>query len=471
MRLTSKDTVGVFLVMGTLAALYLHDDARHQESHLPMLADAGGAATSAEAVATVAFVDFNVVPMDGRGMLRRQIVIVRDGFISRIGDVGVVEAPADAQVVEGDGSGYLVPGLVDAHVHLEDASEDVLPLFLANGVTTVFNLEGDDRHLELRDRARDPDFLGPTIFTSGPFINEEVIVSRDDARRVVQEQARAGYDFVKVHGGLSQDSYGALLETAKLVGIPVIGHAPKNLQFYSLLEGGQAAIVHAEELIYTGLQSLDSVQAARTAAEMTERGTWLTPTLSTFANTADQWGSPETLVAKLNEPDARYLPPSLRRSWQASEVFTARPVHERARIAEMYAFHGPLLRAMDHAGVSILTGTDASLPGMIAGFSLHDELAALEAIGMTTDAVLRAATSNAGRFVRQHVDATATFGTIEVGARADIVFVERDPRLDLGTLRNPLGVMARGTWYTRAQLDLMLARAAGPLTADDVDQL
>ena len=467
MRVRTRDTAGFVLVVGTFVALVVHGTADHQDTHLPVVADAGGAATSPATAPTLAFVDFNVVQMDGQDVLRRQVVIVRDGFVSRIGPVGVVDVPTAATVVQGDGSAYLVPGLVDAHVHLEDAREDLLPLFLASGVTTVFNLRGDERHLELRARSRDPEFVGPTIFTSGPFVHDGAVRSADEARRTVEAQARAGYDFVKIHGDLSAESYAALMTTARDAGIPVVGHAPRNLPFSAVLEHGQVGVVHAEELIYTGLHSLDPEQAKSIATEMVRAGTWLTPTLSTFANIAEQWASPEGLAARLAEPEVRYLPRSLRQTWERSEVYVGRPARERARIQDMYAFHGPLVRAMDLAGVRLLTGTDAPLPGMVPGASLHDELEALEAAGVTAKRVLAAATSNAGRFIQENVDSTAVFGTILIGARADIVLVGGDPLNDLGLLRRPLGVMVRGTWYERADLDRMLALVSGDRLADE----
>jgi imidazolonepropionase-like amidohydrolase len=467
MRLATKDSAGIIMVVGTVAALLLHGNDVHLDTHLPPVVDAGGATTSPATAPTFAFVDFNVVPMDGQGTLRHQIVLVRDGFVSQIGPVGVIAVPAAATVVDGDGSRYLVPGLVDAHVHLEDAREDFLPLFLASGVTTIFNLRGDERHIALRDRSRDPDFVGPTIFTSGPFVDDGVVRSPDDARRTVETQARAGYDFVKIHGNLSADSYAALTETAQEMDIAVVGHAPPNLPFSAVLEHAQVGVVHAEELIYTGLQSLDPDQAMAVALQMARAGTWLTPTLSTFANITAQWASPEGLAAALEEPEVRYLPPSLRHAWERSDVWVGRPVRERARIGAMYAFHGPLIRAMDAAGVGLLTGTDTPLPGMVPGTSLHDEMAALQAIGLPPDHVLTAATANAGRFIRDQVDPAASFGTIAVGGRADIIMVEGDPLDDLYILRRPLGVMARGTWYERAALDRMLSLASSDRIADE----
>lgn len=466
MRLQAKDSVGIVLVLGTFGVVFFHNDARHRETHLPVLVDAGGAITSAETVPTTAFVDFNVVPMDGRGVLRRQIVLIREGFVSRVGSVGVIDVPSGARVIEGDGSDYLVPGLVDAHVHLEDAREDLLPLFLANGVTTVFNLAGDQRHLALRARSRDPDFVGPTVFTSGPFVDGRVVLSPADARQLVEDQARAGYDFVKLHGELPEAAYAALTETAATVGISVVGHAPRNLHYSAMIDHGQAGVVHAEELIYTGLGSLDPDQALEAGRAMASAGTWMTPTVSNFANITVQWSSASGLAERLANADAAHLPESLRRAWRDSDVYVSRPASERARIEDMNAFHAPMVRAMDEAGVRLLTGTDAPLVGMVPGFSLHDELDALVDAGISRSRVFAAATVNAGIFVREHVDESASFGTIEVGSRADMVLVGGDPRTDLGLLREPRGVMVRGTWYDRSDLDRMLALVSGTPIAD-----
>ena len=98
MRLTTKDTVGIVLVLGTFSAVLAHNNTDHRETHLPAVADAGGAATSAKASTSLAFVDFNVVtpglavtpgltPSDP--IIARQVVVVEDGFVTESGPVGV----------------------------------------------------------------------------------------------------------------------------------------------------------------------------------------------------------------------------------------------------------------------------------------------------------------------------------------------------------------------------------------------
>lgn len=457
MRLTSKDKVGVILVAGTCTALAIHHaPTDHRISHAAPVADAGGAVTSAVPVPTYAFFDVNVLPMDRDVVLRRQVVLVRDGFVTRIGDVGVVQVPEGARRIDGGGTRYLAPGLTDAHVHLGQEAEDLLPFFLVNGITTVFNLEGSVQHLSLREEILDGGVLGPTLYTAGPFVEGRSIRSAADARRTVRLQATRGYDFVKVHGDLEPTTFEALTEAGAEHGIAVLGHAQRSLPIDALLRNGQVAITHAEELIYAEFMTLDPSEIAEVAEEMAEAGTWLTPSLVTFENTAAQWGAPATLAAALERPEALLLPSSLRRRWASENEYIGRSAAGRQRIQEMLAFHGPLVRTFHLEGVPMLAGTDAGMPGLVPGFTLVEELAALRRSGLSGYEALATATRNAGRFVREHVDARASFGTVRVGARADLVLLSGDPRAELDVLRRPEGVMLRGRWLDRPALDRML---------------
>jgi len=462
MKLSAKDTIGLVLVAGTLGTLAVHIGPRgHEARHPTSVADAGSSVTIATPATTLAFVDVNVLPMDGETVLRRQVVIVEGGFIRRIGPVGELEPPVGAQVINGDGVRYLVPGLTDAHVHLPEGAENWLSLFVANGVTTVFNLEGDDSHLALRERIRAGKVVGPTLYTSGPFTNEPEVHTRADAVAAVNDQKDRGYDFVKIHGDLSAETFAALVEAGRTKGIPVLGHAPRNLPFSAVIENRQVSIAHAEELIYTHFTSLDTRDLDRVAASMAQAGTWLTPTLSSFGNIASQWGTNEGLDAGLNNDLARYVPDEMIEAWSDSNPYTPRDPNSRARIDAMFEFQHSLIRSFHRAGVPMLTGTDTPLPVLVPGFSLHDEIDALSKTGLSRYEALAAATRNAGRFVRQYVDDTAAFGTVTVGGRADLLLLEEDPLTDLARLRHPLGVMLRGRWFPRAELDQMLAKAAG----------
>jgi imidazolonepropionase-like amidohydrolase len=186
--LRSLFTVAVFAAAGSLLA-------EGMESRVPP-------------TTLIAIDDVNVVPMTGPEVLHAQTVVVRDGRIVAMGP-SATAIPPDAARVNGSGR-FLMPGLVDAHVHLQERDDEnraFLRLFVANGVTTVMNLFGTPTHLRLRADVARGVMLGPRIFTSGPSVGTEhgrpPVTSPDDLVQAVRSQKRAGYDFIKLHGDLT----------------------------------------------------------------------------------------------------------------------------------------------------------------------------------------------------------------------------------------------------------------------------
>lgn len=122
----------------------------------------------AQAPQTTAFVKVNVIPMETEAVLENQTVIVEGDRIATIGPADEVTVPAGAKMIDGHGA-YLMPGLADMHTHLSfDPDPGFMSLYLAQGVTTIRNLSGLPMHLEWRDKVASGEWLGPTIYTSGP---------------------------------------------------------------------------------------------------------------------------------------------------------------------------------------------------------------------------------------------------------------------------------------------------------------
>lgn len=464
--LERKDVVGFVLVAGTLTTLLIHGADRNQEVVTAGVADAGGSVTSADWQAPVAFVGVDVLTMTDEGFVRNQVVVVEDGAVRQMGPVGTIEPPALARTIEVQPGSVLMPGLTDAHVHIPDAQEETLPLFIANAVTTVFNLEGDERHLRLRERVLEGEIEGPNILTAGPFLAETNVPSVRAAEEVIEQHMASGFDFVKIHGRISETAYAALTSTARAAGLPVLGHAPRNLPFQAVLDHGQVGVAHAEELIYTHLTDLDESRLPALAGEIADAGVWITPTMTTFQAITEQWARPEGLEARLARPESQWLPGSIRERWETSGIYSSRQERGRARIEAMNAFHDPIVTALYEAGVPLLTGTDAPIPGIMPGFAIHDELAEFVSAGVPTASALEAATKNPGLFVQHVAPGAERFGVVEVGARADFVLVSGDPRGDLTLLRRPNGVMVRGRWYDREALDRLLSRSTQRVVAD-----
>jgi hypothetical protein len=214
---------------------------------------------SSEGVTTVAFVNVHVIPMEAGQVLHDRVVVVRGDRIAAIHRRGDDPLPEGSTIIDGGGR-YLLPGLTDAHVHLNGDGTaggstrpgfGDAPLYLAYGVTTVVNLRGLPEHLDWRRKVEAGEIIGPTIYTSGEFINEPRVHTPEEVRLEVQTQVLDGYDLVKFHEiyahdtgfttttGLSRESYMAMTGAARELGVPLVGHAPVNLDLQAVLEAGQ----------------------------------------------------------------------------------------------------------------------------------------------------------------------------------------------------------------------------------------
>ncbi len=211
-----------------------------------------------------AFVNVSVLTMDDETLLHNQTVVVRQGRIATLAPAGSLTPADDALIVDGAGR-TLLPGLVDAHVHLDSwvgARPDFgdAPLFLAHGVTSVINLRGVATTLEWKRRIAEGTLLAPNLYTSGEFVNEPRVNTPEEAAAEVQAQADAGYDLIKFRevidfetgqvlttSGLAEDALLALHEAARQAGLPVVGHAPYRVGLDGMLAAGHS-LAHTNEL-------------------------------------------------------------------------------------------------------------------------------------------------------------------------------------------------------------------------------
>ena len=409
-----------------------------------------------------AFIDVTVVPMVGDKAVPGQTVVVRDGRIAAVGPSGRVDVPADARRISGAGK-YLMPGLVDAHFHLQSNGDDarLLRLLLANGVTSILNLYGTPSILDLRARVATGEVAGPTIYTSGPYISDAPRwqPDADEVERLILEQKRAGYDLIKTHGDFSREAFQRLCAVAHREHMKIIGHAPRNLGVEPMFEGHMDAVAHGEEFIYAyfffGAPDLSQADAEvrrrfleqaekripDLAAAAAKSGIWVVPNLVAYTRIVEQG---KDLASVLARPETKYVPAALLADWQPGRNRYDRKYspemaqHMEWRVKLLTALTG----AFHHAGVRMMAGTDAPIPGVVPGFSQHDELTLLVAAGLSPFEALRAATVNAATFLGKANE----FGTVEVGKRADLVLLDDDPLQDVANTSRYAGVMVRGRW-------------------------
>jgi len=412
-------------------------------------AAAGGGPAGAGA-RSVAFVHANVVPMDDDRLLRDQTVVVSGGRIAAVGPTGTIPVPRGARVIDAAGR-YLSPGLADMHVHLYAPQE--LTLYVVNGVTTVFNLNGRPAYLGWRQRIARGELLGPTIYSAGPTFDHP----RTPAEAVaeVDRQAAAGWDAVKIYNQVSAAEYPALTAEARAKGLVLVGHVPREPGFAATLSAGQS-IAHAEEYVYTFFNDdsdpknevvhpLDTGKIPKAVDLTREAGISVIPTLVAFHNIVRQ---ATDVKAYLRNPDLDLMPPFMRAQLEpdANTYANRWTSDKRPGLALSYEFQRQLVKALHEGGVPILAGTDASWLG-VPGFSLLEEIENFQDLGFTPYAALKTATVDPAKLLRREGE----FGALEVGKRADLILTRRNPLEDVRRLRQPDGVMVKGRWIDAAE--------------------
>jgi imidazolonepropionase-like amidohydrolase len=422
--------------------------------------------------AATAFVNANVIPMNAETVLAGQTVIVRDGRIAAIDTE--TELDGIDHVIDATDH-YLIPGLAEMHAHVPPPEEsaylqDVLWLWLLNGVTTIRGVLGHDSHLQLRDELETHRVAGPRFYASGPSLRGTTVDGPDHARERVREQHAAGYDLIKLHPGLGRDEFDAIADEARRVGIDIVGHVSLDVGLRHALASGQRTIEHLDGYVHA---LVDDAAAHGDAAESffgvnlmphverdripelvqatRDAGAWLVPTETLFENVATPV---EELMVR---PELRYLPRELLARYERSVAAIGANPH----LPAMLELRKSLIGTLHDAGVPILLGSDSPQIFNVPGFSIHRELEAMVAAGLSPFQALVTGTVNPAR----HFDNNA--GTLEVGRDADIVMLRANPLDDIRNSSEIAGVMVRGHWYDAEQRNRVLDAIANRHAAED----
>src|SRR5690606_21876860 len=213
-------------------------------------AEAGGSAVAPDPDA-IAFVGVNVVPMDSERVLEGHTVVVQDGRISSV-TADDWEVPEGARRIDGEGR-WLMPGLAEMHGHVPapddpQYAQDVLFLYVSNGVTTVRNMAGHASHLALRDRVEAGELVGPTLFAASPWLTPETAGTPEAARQAVRDYQAAGFDLLKL-GTIDAESYAAMAAAAYDIGMAFGGHIPAEVGLVAALDARQTSIDHYDRYV------------------------------------------------------------------------------------------------------------------------------------------------------------------------------------------------------------------------------
>jgi imidazolonepropionase-like amidohydrolase len=379
-----------------------------------------------------AFIDVNVVPMDGDRVLHHQTVLIKDERIIALGPTNQVPVPRGAVRIEGRGQ-YLVPGLSDMHVHFLDggAYDQRLPrlfMYLAEGVTAIRNNEAvrSQTAQKFRHSPAAVEKLTPYIYMAG----DTRLFARPgmSADSVAAAYKAASYDFITDDRSLNEwggtpftplgDTIApdSVVAAAYRLGIPVARHIHAQSFPWVLKLGAYGGSIEHLYVFYDTLEvpgrytkgkgearnpeTVSIAELRGLAAAMQRAGVWVTPTLDCL--TGHEPSSPRSVLFRR------------------------------------------VVKALQDAGVGLLIGADIA--------PAHYELEAFVKAGLTPYQALLTATRNPAQYLNRLDER----GTVAVGKRADLVLLSGNPLTDIRHTREPSGVMNAGRWFDRAELDRRL---------------
>ncbi|QBA64477.1 amidohydrolase family protein [Muriicola soli] len=422
---------------------------------------------------TVLFSDVNIVDVSNGTVSEHQYVEIDSGKIRRI----TSQLPADVTyktIIEGKGM-FLLPGLAEMHAHIpsppvsKETLEETLFLYLSNGITTIRGMLGHPSHLELKNLVSQGEVLSPRIYTSSPSLNGNTVRTPEEAKSKVEQYKNDGYDFLKIHPGIKRPVFDALVAKAKEVGIPFAGHVPVDVGIRHALQSGYASIDHIDGFLeglvpeskainpesngffgYNFTPLADSSLIPSLVKEARENKVWIVPTQSLF----ERWFAPVAADRLLNDPEMIYMPVTTLSNWKIrKEQSTGRGTgFNEEQWKEFHQIRQQLLRALNEGGHGMLLGSDAPQLFNVPGFSIHHEIAGMEAAGMSSLDILQSGTINPSIFFGEE----DSFGQVKEGLSADLLLVRTNPLEDIQALKQLSGVMVRGKWLDRKTIDKKL---------------
>jgi imidazolonepropionase-like amidohydrolase len=413
--------------------------------------------------------------MDNNRVMENQTVVIREGRILSIDDPQNTKLSKETIIVDGKGK-YLIPGLAEMHAHVPPVNDmkpmiEVLQLFALNGVTTIRGMLGHPKHLELKARLQNNEILGPRFYTSGPSFNGQTVVSPDSGATMVRAQKKAGYDFLKLHPGLTKEKFDAIVRTAKEVNIPFAGHVSFDVGVWRAIDAGYASIDHMDGFVECLVPGIDSMKEQQTGpfgmyigknadaagigklmTALREHHIWVVPTQSL----AERWFTPEKDAdAFSKEPEMIYMAPATLNSWiTAKKNLMANPGYNQQDINSFIQLRRRLINECNKNKVGLLLGSDAPQIFNVPGFSLHHELKYLVKAGLTPYEALRTGTVN----VAQYLKLPGDIGTIREGAVSDLVLLNGNPLQNIDNTRSIAGVMMGNWWLSKPYIDQELKK-------------
>jgi len=440
--------------------------------------------SAATAPGPLAIVDVTIIDVAHAQRLPSRTVLIDDGRIAKVGRNGAVAVPPGAERIDGRGK-FLVPGLVDMHVHLfnnashRPPNDWAFPLFVANGVTGVREMAARPEQIaqvrRWNEGVNSGALIAPRVLAAGVPVDG---ASEDDVRAKVREAAKQGADFIKVFSEVPAPQWRAIIDEARQHHIPVDGHVPAAVTLVEAARAGQRTAEHlmqAYEACSSVGESIASRRDVAGAAAVELRDHQEREILETFDPIRCMQSA--RMVAQTQQAQVPTLVLSRFETVPPGSIFTADPrwpllrADEQARwrrilgqrsaddtrlAALRWKVSCDITRILNSAGVALLAGTDTPMPLNYPGYSLHDELELLVECGLSPAQALQSATVQPA----QRMNLSNISGSVDIGKRADLVLLDADPLRDIRNLRRIRAVVSAGRLLRREQLDAALGVSA-----------
>lgn len=434
----------------------------------------------------IAITNVSVLSHDCSEMIDSTTVLIKDGLIESV----VKNVTVPEGFVEVDGSGqFLVPGFIDTHMHLQRSKNDLL-LYLANGVTSVAELFGQERHLNWREDTQNG-ALSPNLFVTTRKLGSQKglmpkirswfggranYITVKQAQKAVRAYKQEGYDAIKLSSFLNPEIYKALVDEAQKQGIQAVGHVSLNVGLERFYTSGQSQLAHVEEVVKNLQSTFGDVNSKNAEAfleyvenqsdsisiKIRENNIVVSSTIWLMESIPRQMFQCEQFVKEIS---LEYANPGLLEGSKMAKGWLPGNNHyenvevlkdpEWQRLSEIYwntfvkAIH-IVTKSMIRNKVILLAGTDANTTGTVPGFSLHDEFVSLNNVGMSNAQVLRSTTSKAAKWMKLNT------GKIEKGYQADLVLLNKNPLEDISNTQSIESVITNGKLLNRKELNKML---------------
>jgi imidazolonepropionase-like amidohydrolase len=296
------------------------------------------------------------------------------------------------------------------------------------------------------------------------------VTSPEAGVQMVKNQKEAGYDYLKLHPGLTREKFDAIAATAKEVGSPCAGHVSFGVGVWRAIEAGYSSIDHMDGFIegmVPGIENMtqqqagffgsavasqaDTTQIPRLMMALKENQIWVVPTQSL----AERWASPNYTVADFNnDPDRVYMKPQIIEQWiNAKNGMMNNPEYDAAAMENFVKLRRKLIKECQKNGIGLLLGCDAPQVFNVPGFSTHNELEYLVRSGLTPYEALKTGTVNVANYLKK-----TNSGTIKPDNVSDLVLLNGNPLTDIKQTRNIEGVMIGNKWMDRKFIDSELMR-------------